>query len=478
MKMMIKILELSLMALAATFVTGCMEDESFADLPTSGLAFSSDTIDFGCVYAGIGSRTEELTVFNLNSDGVRVTSIRMAGGKESPFRMNVDGMYGDSFSEVEIFGDDSIFVFVDVIPGTQPTDTLMEVKDSIIFTMPNGKIQSVVLRADGQNVTILKGKVVTDSLHLTSERPYIIYDSLVVKEDATLTIDPGVSMCFHKKAELMVFGTVDARGTLEKPIIFRGDRTDNLLPTLPYDNTAKTWGGIHIYSDSKGNIFDFCDIHGGTYGIKVDATTKENSLVLTNSIINNVAGNCLDLTYCDATIGNCQITNGKENCVKVSGGNVEMIHCTIAQFYLWDTCGSALLFTNYQDSLAFPLERLTFSNCIVTGWEDDEVKGSMLKDSDAMFEYNFQSCLLQADTTGMDSTRLRGCVIDSDTTYNKNKNFRNIRKDDYSSDFSLDSLSRARGIARYVSESYLHDLKGIARPRENSDAGCYQYQKD
>lgn len=463
------------LSLVLTALLGCMEDETFTDNPSRGLSFSTDTVDFRTVFTGISSHTEEITIYNNNSDGVRLQSVCLAGGASSNFRINVDGQYGTDFTDIEIFGKDSIFIFVEVTPHQQQTDTLFSLSDSILFTLPNGMMQKVLLIADGQNITVLKGKVISKETTLTADRPYVIYDSIRIDSGITLNIQPGTTLYFHDKADMKIHGTLNALGTLEQPITFRGDRLDNLLPTIPYDNTAAQWGGIHIYPESENNMLDFCDIHGGNYGIKVDATTKEKSLTLTNSIVNNVAGNCLELVYCGAEIGNCQITNGMGDCVKVVGGTIDITHCTIAQFYLWNNCGNALSFTNYQDSLIFPLDMLSLTNCIVTGWQDDEVKGSVLDADSIRFEYSFRNCLLQADTTGMDSLRLIGSVIDTDTATNKKKNFKKVISDDYTTDFSLDSLSKARGIGEYVSSYYLQDRRGKARPKEKGDAGCYQY---
>lgn len=452
-----------------------MEDETFTDNPMGGLDFSTDTIKFPTVYSGIGSRTEELTVFNHDNHAVRLRSVRLASAGRSGFRMNVDGQYGTDFTDIEIFHEDSMFIYVEVEPENMPSDTLVSLSDSIIFTLPDGRAQRVILTAPVQNVNILRGVTIKKDTLFRSDRPYLIYDSLTIDSGVEVTFAAGTSLRFHKDAVMNVHGTVRALGTLERPVVFRGDRTDNLLPQLPYDNTSATWGGIHLFRESDGNVFDFCDIHGGMFGIKVDATTNDNSLTLTNSIVNNVAGCCVELMYSNTKIGNCQISNAKRNCLRVIGGQVDVVHTTIAQFYAWDLCDKAIYFANYEDSIAYPLISMSLTNCIVSGRDDDEVSGSKISGDSISFGYMFRNCLLQIDTTGMDSSKLEKCVFDNDTTTNKRKNFRNVLNDeDYSSDFSLDSLSKAIGIGVYVDDRYSFDLKGQSRPKENPDAGCYQ----
>lgn len=473
------ILSLVLCWLLGMFLaSSCMKDESFSDEPGMLLSFSADTVSFDTVFTSIGSATQELIVYNDNDKGVRLTSVRLASGGNSGFRVNVDGLYGTQFADVEIGHEDSIFVFVEVTVNPQKSDSPVLISDSLLFTLPGGVTQRIILEAYGQDVIVMRGEHFRNDTVLSSKRPYLIYDSLVVDSNTTLSIEPGATLYFHDKAGLDVHGTLKAKGTLEKPITFRGDRLDKLLWYLPYDQVDALWNGIHIFGGSTDNELEFCDIHSGCFGIRVDGTADSQSLTLMNSVVHNVAGHGLDLNYCAAMVGNSQITNSMGNCVNVTGGVVNFCFSTIAQFYPWSECGHALYFTNIKNDTIYPLHELAFRNCIVTGYEDDEIFGTRVENNDADFNYFFANSLVLTDSNAVDMERFVDCVFESDTAFSKKHNFRRltIPNKDYSCDFRLDSISKARGIGEYISDQYALDRNGIARPNEHPDAGCYQFE--
>lgn len=466
-------------------VSACSMDEDFS-FPAGGrLTFSADTVSFDTVFTTIGSSTKRITVFNTNDKAVRLPLVRLASGGRSGFRMNLDGQSGTSFQDIEINHKDSIFAFIEVTVNPNDADSPLLISDSILFRLPDGAEQKVILQAYGQDVIILRGEHVSEDMTLDAQKPYLIYDSLVVDSGKVLTIDPGVTMCFHYGAELLVRGNIVARGTLDSPITFRGDRTDRLFSYLPYDRTDAQWGGIHIFnlSNNSDNIFSFCDIHGGDYGIKIDTYQgpgEPNTLRILSSSIHNVHGHGLDMKYCLAYISNSQITNAFGNCVNMIGGKAQFNYTTIAQFYPWDSSrGHALYFANVEDSLVYPLHELVFTNCIITGYDKDEMYGTRYTPEDGGedvdFNYDFKYTLILTDTAGIEETHYTKCVFDVDTAFNRTKNFRNIDTKNYIYDFSLDSISKARGIGINI-PGVQTDKKGTARPAADTDAGCFQYQ--
>ena len=82
------------------------------------------------------------------------------------------------------------------------------------FTV-NGIRQSVLLEAYGQDVNLYKGGVtITKDSILTANRPYLIYDSLVIAKGVSLNIEKGATFYMHDKASLIVHGSMNALGTL------------------------------------------------------------------------------------------------------------------------------------------------------------------------------------------------------------------------------------------------------------------------
>ncbi len=479
---------LPLLCIAGFANVACSDDEEFTTDFSAHLKFSTDTISFDTVFTTIGSSTQRFKVYNPNSKGIKLTSVHLASGGNSGFRINVDGHYGTSVSDIEVLHNDSIFVFVEVTIDPLSSDTPILVRDSVVFLLESGLRQHVVLEACGQDVIKMKGKTIHENMELSPSRPYLIYDSLVVAPDATLRIPAGTRLCFHNGANMIIHGQIICSGDYENPIIFRGDRTDKLFPYLPYDRMDAQWGGITISPESFENVFDHVDIHSGTYGILCDSSaTDRRKLELTNSIIHNVSTNGL-LSVCnDIFVANTQISNSGRHCVALYGGMAEFIHCTIAQFYPWNAShGGALYFCNAVGDFLYPLEKAYFFNSIITGSSNDDISGGNInlntdKPSslpNIPFNYSFENCVLNTLIDEKDAESYVNCILESaDNEVYKTSNFRNIDTGNYIYDFRLNESSIARGVGNAsFSSAYPADMLGVPRPIEHPDAGCYQYE--
>lgn len=473
---------------------GCSEEEKFTSSTSARLSFESDTIRFDTVFTTIGSSTKRFKVFNRNKDGIRISSILLASGGASGFRINVDGHSGALLTDIEILKEDSLFIFADIVSHAKNNDSPILVRDSLIFRLENGIQQQIIMEALGQDVVILKAKTITTDTQLSPARPYLIYDSLIVAPNVTLAIPEGTTLCFHQKAYLGVHGKIVCNGSLQHPITFRGDRTDKIFPYLPYDRMDAQWGGITLYSTSGDNYFNYVDIHGGNWGI--DCPVSEyigNKFTIENSIIHNVKGYGLREMYVAGNVTNSQITNAGKDCVQLIGGYLDFVHCTIAQLYPWNgEHGTALNFTNYQDSIIYPLEHAYFYNCIITGSSKDEIVGSQIENADAAFNAKFLNSLINIKLTGEESEAIQQMFASSvnevapfneknstakedDVVWGK-KNFKEANTDIYYYDFRLDSLSQARGIGSGEYVPYTPtDRLGKQRPTSKPDAGCYQF---
>ncbi|MEO8933424.1 MAG: hypothetical protein ABI295_03880, partial [Xanthomarina sp.] len=92
--------------------SSCRKDLDFG--PSSGnLQFSKDTIYLDTVFSNIGSSTYNLKVYNRSNNDINIPSIRLALGDNSNYRLNVDGMPGKVFQNVEILAKDSMYVFIE-----------------------------------------------------------------------------------------------------------------------------------------------------------------------------------------------------------------------------------------------------------------------------------------------------------------------------------------------------------------------------
>ena len=170
-------------AVALIAITGmmssCIED-GFTTLSSDVLAFNKDTVAFDTVITMQGTATKQMVVYNRSKKQINISSIKVAGlSSKGHFHLNVDGIRGDEFKNVEIRGNDSIYIFIeayiDELEENEPT--LLE--DSLKF-VTNGVSQSVLLTAWGQDVIRLSGDTISRNRRLTADKPYLIYDTVFV----------------------------------------------------------------------------------------------------------------------------------------------------------------------------------------------------------------------------------------------------------------------------------------------------------
>lgn len=480
---------------AVTFIA-CSDEEAYTLSPSALLQFEQDTVRFDTVFTTIGSSTKRIRIYNRNKDGIHLQSVQLASGGTSGFRINVDGHSGTNITDLDVLGRDSIFMFAEVTVNPQDSNSPVLVRDSVLFHLESGVTQKLWLEAYGQDVIIIRAATLTTDTLLSDPRPYLIYDSLVVASQVTLTLAQGVTLCFHNGAYLGVHGQLMCQGTAEHKIVMRGDRTDHIFTYLPYDRMDGQWGGILLYPESHDNVLDHVDIHGGNWGVDCPLSTTEAQKVTMNHVsIGNVRGDALRLFAVNGTFYNCLFWNAGGNCVNLIGGTNDFVHCTLAQFYPWDTShGASLYFTNCVGDTIYPLHRAAFANSILTARTADAIIGEPSDNSDAAFAASFHHCLVNIDlpdnspsyiqsmfTTAINEfgyfPKSSQATAHTDTTkvYGA-KNFRSINDNTYAYDFHLDSLSNARHIG---SNSYVTtcptDIDGKPRDVSHPDAGCYEF---
>ncbi|MBL0096796.1 MAG: hypothetical protein IPP46_10120 [Bacteroidetes bacterium] len=237
--------------LASILFHSCEKDELLTDAGARP-NFSTDTIMFDTVFVSIGSVTKNFRVYNPYDKTMKISSIRLAGGVGSLYRMNVNGLPGKSFTDVEIRGGDSIWIFVEVT--INPNNQLLPyvVQDSIIFET-NGNQQDIDLVAWGQNAHFFVAKkesanlppyvIIDTTLNSTTTwdetLPYVIYGGYgVIDSSTTLIINAGTQIHFSNSGGLWVYkgGTLKVQGTKDKPVVFQGLRREVITCRKNPDN--------------------------------------------------------------------------------------------------------------------------------------------------------------------------------------------------------------------------------------------------
>ncbi len=476
-------------------IVSCMSDDDYTLSANDKLYFSTDSVNFDTIISGEPTKTYSFVVYNNANKAIRISSVSLQNGNSSPFKANVDGvaLTEGITTDFEIAKKDSMIVYLMANVPATGLDTPVSYNDRLNFLTESGVSQSVQLTASGQDVINLTNTHIQSDETFDASRPYRVRDSLVVEKGATLTLTVGTTLMFHSNAQLIVHGRLCIDGTVNNPVILRGDRLDHMFKNQPYDRTPGLWGGIHFTKESYNNHINYADIHSGTYGIKIDSCdTSTPTLKLENSVIHTVSNHGLDVRMGQVFVGNSQITNAGGDCVHVRGGNLQFIHCTIGRFYVFSGgYGHALDFANYEEEVRLPLQRLDFKNCIITGYNDDEIMGDKNANAEEdAFNYSFNYSLLNTPEPKEDSEEINNfiqCIWDQkdDTIKDgeeeivRDKNFRpEFNTSHLLFEFELNSKSKAIGTANtnITQEYYPYDRYGRTR-FSAPDMGCYQHQK-
>ncbi|GAO31800.1 hypothetical protein [Geofilum rubicundum] len=437
--------------LALVMVWGCERDYMFRG-GTEGIAFSMDTVMFDTIFTSIGSATRHFRVYNPYGSDMTIDGIRLAGGEDSKFRINVNGLPEHQVDDVPLRTGDSLFVFVEVtINPDANSDPSFVVTDSILFYTKE-RIQSVKLVAYGQDVVVMR-KDSIESQTFTSEKPYLIYDWLMVGEGATLTVEAGARLHFYKGASLIVHNDASliVNGTHENPVVFTGSRLEEW-----YADKPGQWGSIWLLPGSRNHSITYADIRNATYGLRVDSVglNGEEPLRLSNTRIEHITKQGLVAQSSSIVAHNSLFADcGSASVALTLGGNYEFYHCTIANYYRWSYRGiPALLLSNYfmneeERPVIMDMESALFSNCIIYGSNENEIgldfepkadrKDSEEDKKEFLLNYKFEHSLIK--TTFSDDALSNRNHFDN-VIVNQNPSFMDFSAYNY----RLDTLSVAQ----------------------------------
>ncbi len=442
-------------ALCCGIFTSCIDDD-FTTSTSDRLAFSVDTLSFDTIFTGTGTPTARLLVFNRAKKSIRISEIRMKDDN-SCFRMNVDGQSGDIFHDVEIRGEDSIYMFVEcLLPETSGDKPYLR-EDAIEF-VTNGNRQEVVLQAYGRNVTRLRAQRVERDMTLTPDRPYVVFDSLVVAPGATLTVEPGTQLLFHDKASMRVYGRLEAKGTAEKKIQMRGDRLDDVLPDVGYDILAGQWKGVSFAPESFGNVMEYVDMRSTSDGLRVDScgNLSQRKLLLVNSWLHNSQNNVLRSEHAWIDALGCCFSEAADNVVSLTGGRHLFTQCTFSNYYLFSYTGQPILglynvTAEEVEASGMPAMQARFENGIVYGMTPDINVGDLTDTQVFMYNMLFKS-------QGDNDDHFLNCIWDADPL------FLTVRNDYYFNyHVQPDSPALDAGNPQFVTPECRYDMDGVDR---------------
>ena len=483
-------------------VSSCRKD--FSTIPSFGnLEFSKDTVFLDTIFTNIGSATYNIKVYNRGNKAITIPKISLENGNSSNYRLNVDGIAGKEFFNIDILAKDSIYVFVETtIDANNLTNPLYT--DRILFDTGNNqqyvdlvtlvqdanfifpgrepismKIDSLTI--DGQPTTI-KGRFLTDAeLTFSNTKPTVIYGYAAVPKNKTLTINAGAKVHFHNNSGLIIDknASLKVNGNLNEKVIFEGDRLENSFGKIPGQ-----WGTIWMRAGSKDNEIHHAKIKNGVIGILVDSLGSgiNPTLKLSNTEIYNhsnfgILARETNIEAHNVVIGSA----GQASLAATIGGTYNFTHSTFANF--WNNGVRqlpAVLVNNffvYENSSGQEIIEIrdliaaNFTNCIFDG--NNNIEFLLDKVEGSLFNYNIRNCMISF----IDSNNsLSGNV---EMNFTNNPNYKNIIlngladfRNTQNEDFIIGENST--GINKAISSSFPFDIFGVSRTN-SPDIGAYQH---
>ena len=492
-----------IICVALISVSACRKD--FSTIPNFGnLEFSKDTVFLDTIFTNIGSATYSLKVYNRGSAAITIPEIQLENGTSSNYRLNVDGIPGKEFNDIDILAKDSIFVLIEttvaVANETNPLYTdkilfdngsnqqvvdLVTLVEDAVFIFPGKdaismKIDSLTL--DGRP-TAIRGRFLKDTeLTFTKLKPTVIYGYAAVPANKTLTIEAGAHVYFHNNSGLIVdnTGSLKVNGTLSEKVVFEGDRLENNFSNIPGQ-----WGTIWMRAGSKNNEIKHAQIKNGIIGILIDGigSSITPTLKLQNTEIYNhsnfgILARETNIEAHNVVIGSA----GQASLAATIGGTYNFTHSTFANY--WNNSIRPLPAVLINNSFVFinetgqeitetrDLKAANFTNCIFDG--NNNVEFFIDKTGEGgEFNYSIKNCMLKFNDTnnsfeGVAEVDFANNTKYSDVILNGNPNFRDTQKSDFSIGENSDAINRA------VTTTFKIDFLGTDRTN-NPDIGAYQH---
>ena len=473
----------ALIICALVVLASCKKENTITTDTNCKLTFSTDTVMFDTVFTSLGSSTHQLKIYNGYQDDLNISEIRLMGGEQSRFKINLDGVNGSEFYNKVIPAHDSLYTFLNVTIDPNDQYTPFVVEDSIMF-VTNGNTQMIKLVAWGQNARYIVAdrkingfpafKIVADSLettHWTNELPYVVYGYALINSYGTLHIHEGTHVYVHGGGGIWSWsdGQLIVEGTAENPVIIEGDRLEPFFKDEP-----GLWDRIWLMDGREGadHIINHAIIRNAFIGVQAESFihATKSALRINNTIIENHTGIGLYAVLYAIEANNMVIDNCGQYAFAVSqGGDYLIRHSTIGNYW-WKAprTTAAMLLSNYVDEdgvrYEFPFH-LEMGNSIVYGVQDEEF-GTVLSGEEVDTTYHINHCLLKTSKHNNAMAGFSGCIFNEDPLFVDYRNF----------DMHLsDVLSPAVGTGDPVIGAQIpYDMEGKSRV-STPDMGAYQF---
>lgn len=430
MKLKHTVFTILLLAISSAFFSSC---KKFKGASKGNLEFSADTLVFDTVFTTIGSTTHQFKIYNKEKGEVTIDEVELMGGASSPFRMNLDGLTGTSFSELKLKGGDSLFCFVEVTLNINGQILPMVVEDSIRFRT-NGVDQYVRLAVWGQDMYYHYSNFQAGTFDLNegtwpNDKPHVIYGAAVVDSAKTLDIPQDTKIYLHKNSILYNYkGTLNIHGTKDHEVILQGDRLEQ-----DYADVSGQYYGIY-FQEARPSTIDYAIIKNATAGIHVfskDAAFSGPTVTIKNTKIYNAASYGLFLYAKPEVVAENTLvhSNGVHSLIVLQGATFTFTHCDFLGYGAGDQTTPAVGMTNYYTDQTGTTTvsdmQGEFRNCVIYGYGDDQLALDTLNPNGNTVNIDvfFKNCVIK--TSIGNDPMFTSCIKNSDPLFSSinSKNF-------------------------------------------------------
>ena len=452
---------LGLGLLIMTLTWGC-NNRTFDPATEGTLEFDQDTVKFDTIFTTLQAPSKRLIVYNKVRDALAIERVWLDLGAASEFSLIVDGIRGDDVSDLVINGRDSMHVFVTM--KSQERDNFAQ--DYINFQV-GGEVQRVLIQAfvldayflqarllqPDVNSLAVQGFVFDNDTTLTPDKPIVVDGPVLVLPGVTVTVLPGTQLFFTPYkfgvrdtfdiptfvffSTLIVYGTLNAEGTAQQPIVFTGSRLDS-----NYRENPAQWRGIRFGATSKDNVLRHVQVRNALVGLQVDSLSVNNQpkLRVQYSEVRNMgaygvwglgfdeSGNAAN-TPPMLLMENSIVTTCKERTFFAwGGGHYQIFNCTFGNFNLarprFSRRTPQVAVGNYYID---PFNRTltiypciaNFTNCVLWGSEEDEFVLDTVAGYPAE-NVRLNHCLIRtsADYAPFVTPHYTNCLVNQDPLFN------------------------------------------------------------
>jgi hypothetical protein len=378
--------------------SSCKKKNLFGD---GNLAFSRDTVVFDTVFTTIGSTTKYFKIYNFQNKALKISNVQLMGGSASKFKLNLDGVQGTTFSDVEIPSGDSLFCFVEVKLSVNGQNLPVIVEDSVRFTT-NGEDQYVKLVVWGQDMYYhysMPGNLDINQGTWPNDKPHVIFNRAYIDSATTLNIVGGTKVYLHKGAILFNYkGTLNIDGDYTNKVTFQGDRLE-----AAYKDVPGQYYGIYMHK-ARPSMIDNAVIKNSIAGIHMDSRDpafNQNTLTISNTEIFNAASYGLFLFDGPKVYGENVLVHstGVHSLLVLQGADFTFNQCDFLGYGTGEGTTPAVGISNYysnsQGTFVAQIPNANFNNCVIYGSSGEHLAIDTIQPGGLTLNFHFRNSVIQ-----------------------------------------------------------------------------------